>query len=304
MGKIKRYKNSIERFLSGENGQRFFNFAYSIGAAIVIWGALFKILHLPGGNMLLCIGMGTEVMMFILTAFDRPGRDYHWEEVFPVLSTKDPEDRPDFSAGVVTSGQPAVSGGMVSDGYGLSADDSRMLSESIAKMAAAGEQLAQIAELTTVTQRYLTQMASIAEEMRHLKDTTEALNRVSVVLLDSYKAITENSENITASSTGYVEQMQNLNRNVSGLNTIYEIQLKSVSSQLDAIDRVNKGIKDISHMYEETSSRTEQYSRETERMAENMRRLNQVYEQMLQAMTVNMYRPMAAPAGVPAEEQA
>lgn len=177
-----------------------------------------------------------------------------------------------------------------------------MLSESIARMAAAGDQLSQIAEMTTVTQRYLTQMASIAEEMRHLKDTTEALNRVSVVLLDSYKAITENSENITASSTGYVEQMQNLNRNVSGLNTIYEIQLKSVSSQLDAIDRVNRGIKDISRMYEETSGKSELYCQETERMAENMRKLNQVYEQMLQAMTVNMYRPMGASQSQPAAQ--
>ena len=61
MGKIKRYKNGVEAFLSGEKGQRFFNFAYSIGAAVVIWGALFKILHLPGGNALLSIGMGTEV---------------------------------------------------------------------------------------------------------------------------------------------------------------------------------------------------------------------------------------------------
>lgn len=307
MGKIKRYKNSIERFLSGESGQRFFNFAYSIGAAIVIWGALFKILHLPGGNMLLCIGMGTEVMMFILTAFDRPGRDYHWEEVFPVLSTKNPDDRPDFSHGgmeAVQSGvaaQGGVTGPVVSGGV-LSEEDSRMLSESIARMAAAGDQLSQIAEMTTVTQRYLTQMASIAEEMRHLKDTTEALNRVSVVLLDSYKAITENSENITASSTGYVEQMQNLNRNVSGLNTIYEIQLKSVSSQLDAIDRVNRGIKDISRMYEETSGKSELYCQETERMAENMRKLNQVYEQMLQAMTVNMYRPMGASQSQPAAQ--
>ncbi len=307
MGKIKRYKNSIERFLSGESGQRFFNFAYSIGAAIVIWGALFKILHLPGGNMLLCIGMGTEVMMFILTAFDRPGRDYHWEEVFPVLSTNDPDDRPDFSnggMGAVQSGvaaQGGVTGPVVSGGV-LSEEDSRMLSESIARMAAAGDQLSQIAEMTTVTQRYLTQMASIAEEMRHLKDTTEALNRVSVVLLDSYKAITENSENITASSTGYVEQMQSLNRNVSGLNTIYEIQLKSVSSQLDAIDRVNRGIKDISRMYEETSGKSELYCQETERMAENMRKLNQVYEQMLQAMTVNMYRPMGASQSQPAAQ--
>ena len=85
MVKIRKYANGIERFLHGEKGQRFFNFAYSIGAAIVIWGALFKILHLPGGSTLLCIGMGTEIAMFILTAFDRPPKEYAWEDVFPVL---------------------------------------------------------------------------------------------------------------------------------------------------------------------------------------------------------------------------
>ena len=62
MGKYKRYKNSLEKFLSGDSGKRFFNFAYSLGAAVVILGALFKILHLPGGNAMLCIGMGTEVL--------------------------------------------------------------------------------------------------------------------------------------------------------------------------------------------------------------------------------------------------
>ena len=99
MGKYKRYKNSIEKFLSSDKGQRFFNFAYSIGAAIVIWGALFKILHLPGGSLLLSIGMGTEVLMFILSAFDTPPKTYHWEEVFPVLNSKNPEDRPNFQEG-------------------------------------------------------------------------------------------------------------------------------------------------------------------------------------------------------------
>ncbi len=93
MGKFKGYRNSISRFISSERGQRFFNFAYSIGAAIVIWGALFKILHLPGGNALLSIGMGTEVLMFILTAFDRPPRSYNWENVFPALDNENSGDR-------------------------------------------------------------------------------------------------------------------------------------------------------------------------------------------------------------------
>ena len=90
MGKYKRYKNRIEKFLSSDKGQRFFNFAYSLGAAVVIWGALFKILHLPGGSLLLSIGMGTEVLMFILSAFDTPPKTYHWEEVFPRAEQQEP----------------------------------------------------------------------------------------------------------------------------------------------------------------------------------------------------------------------
>lgn len=286
MGKIKRYKNSVERFLSGEKGQRFFNFAYSIGAAIVIWGALFKILHLPGGNMLLSIGMGTEVLMFVLTAFDRPPREYHWEEVFPVLSSKNPEDRPDFNGdggvkivggGVVSGQMEATIGGQIPVGAG-------------GQRPAVTEVL--ISDDATPSERYAAQMTALSEQMDQLRKTTESLNHVSEVLLESYRAITENSENITRSSSGYVEEMQSLNRNIAGLNTIYEIQLKSVSSQLDSIDRVNKGIKDIRDMYEKSSAMSERYCEETEKMTRYMQQLNQVYEKMLHAMTINMYRPM------------
>ena len=315
MGKYKRYKNSIERFLSGEKGQRFFNFAYSIGAAIVIWGALFKILHIPGGNTLLAVGMGTEVLMFILTAFDRPPKEYNWEEVFPVLKSKNPEDRPDFSAGegqIIIGGMPSAAnnGNDVTsgdakkavglpEGINLSEADTASLSESIAKMAAASDQLSKMAELTDATQQYLAQLSQISEQMSHLRNTTESLNQVSDVLLGSYKAITENSENITKSSTGYVDQMADLNRNIGGLNTIYEIQLKSISSQLDSIDRVNRGLKDIRDMYEKSATESARYCEETEKMARYMQQLNNVYDKMLRAMTVNMYRPMGVPNDMP-----
>ncbi|THG48318.1 gliding motility protein GldL [Muribaculum caecicola] len=275
MGKYKRYKNSVERFLSSEKGQRFFNFAYSIGAAIVIWGALFKILHLPGGSTLLSIGMGTEVLMFILTAFDRPPREYHWEEVFPVLSSKKPEDRPEFGhGGTIVTGvsQPATANAVQTAGT-----------------------MPQLPADATPSEQYAAQMTALSEQMEQLRTTTQALNSVSEVLLQSYRSITENSENITRNSAGYVEEMQNLNRNIAGLNTIYSIQLKSVSSQLDSIDRVNQGMKDIRDMYEKSSAMSQLYCEETEKMARNMKHLNAVYEKMLHAMTINMYNPMAAP---------
>lgn len=286
MGKIKTYKSGISAFISSEKGQRFFNFAYSIGAAIVIWGALFKILHLPGGNFLLSLGMGTEVLMFMLTAFDRPPREYKWENVFPVFDTGNPDDRPDFA-----SGAGVVMGGGVQAPANVQAP---VLSQN----ASPGEIMDTVSDATRL---YLAQITDMTNELRRLQATTASLNEVSDVLLQSYKAITDNSQQITASSTGYVEQMQALNRNISGLNTIYEIQLKGVSSQLDAIDRVNTGLKDIRDMWVKSSTQSARYCEETEKMARYMQQLNSVYEKMITAMTINMYRPMGGmqPEGMP-----
>ena len=319
MVKIRKYANGIERFLHGEKGQRFFNFAYSIGAAVVIWGALFKILHLPGGSTLLCIGMGTEIAMFILTAFDRPPKEYAWEDVFPVLDTKNPEDRPDVAGGgggvVINGGYgvPGASGAealpeydattgtpggtVIAGGGGFAAVPGVMPSQ---------EQLDNAEEMADATKTYLEQMQGISEQMGRLNETTEALNQVTQTLLQSYQAITLNSENISANSQGYVGQMEDLNRNIAGLNTIYEIQLKSISSQLESIDRVNRGLKDIRDMYDKAANESSRYCEETEKMARYMKQLNSVYEKMITAMTINMANPMmggAAAAGVnPFEE--
>ena len=287
-------KDKIGTIMTWEGGQRLFNFAYSIGAAIVIWGALFKILHLPGGNTLLCIGMGTEVLMFILTAFDRPPKEYHWEDVFPELDGREANGRviaggAGNSVALDSSARESVG---LPSAVDLSEEDRLSLSDSIRRMSAAAEQLSKMAELTTATQEYLAQMSAISAQMDQLRQTTEALNSVSSVLLDSYRAITENSASITENSRGYIERMGDLNRNLGGLNTIYEIQLKSVSTQLDSIDRVNRGIKDIRDMYEKSASQSARYCEETEKMARYMQQLNQVYEKMLHAMTINMYRPM------------
>ena len=219
---IKKYKRGIGAWMSSEKGQRFFTFAYSIGAAIVIWGALFKILHLPGGNLLLCIGMGTEVLMFTLTAFDRPPREYKWENVFPVFDSNNPDDRPDFS-----SGSGVVINGGVSSGAaaGQSAGTQPAHQPLVAPDLTGASPGVIMGEITNASQLYVNQITEMTEQLRHLQETTQALNTVSDVLLESYRAITENSESITRSSGGYVEQMQSLNLNIAGLNTIYEIQL-------------------------------------------------------------------------------
>jgi hypothetical protein len=83
-------------FLSSERGKRILNFCYSWGASIVVIGAMFKIVHLPYANEILCVALITEAVVFYISAFERPGSDYNWEEVFPVLKSKNPLDRPSF----------------------------------------------------------------------------------------------------------------------------------------------------------------------------------------------------------------
>lgn len=296
-------KSRYRTIMTWEGGQRLFNFAYSVGAAIVILGALFKIIHLPGGNTLLCIGMGTEVLMFILTAFDRPPKEYNWEEVFPELGKKKDgaienetdEESAETTGGavrgavggtirIINGGQPVTGGYTESDVTAPSVHG--VATESLYPDTLPAEDVA------SATRNYVEQMSAITEQLSQLRETTQNLNSVSSMLLQSYQAITDNSSALTANSKDYISQMSDLNRNLGGLNTIYEIQLKSVSSQLESIDRVNRGIKDIRDMYEKSASQSARYCEETEKMARNMQQLNQVYEKMLHAMTVNMYRPM------------
>jgi uncharacterized membrane protein YjjP (DUF1212 family) len=105
MNVYKKYRNRLEKYLQTERGKRFINFAYSIGAAILILGAMFKLLHFPFGNELIFIGMATEVIMFTLSAFDTPIRDYNWDKVFPVLSNDNLEEHEKVNSNLF-SGQP------------------------------------------------------------------------------------------------------------------------------------------------------------------------------------------------------
>jgi gliding motility-associated protein GldL len=361
MGFKKRYQNIVEKFLSGDSGKRFFQVFYSVGAAIVIIGTLAKINHWPHnlGNILLTVGMITEFVVFLISAFDTPVKDYQWDRVFPVLDTNDADDRPAFGNGngsggsvVVGSGVGSTSGvkgvgtgvtgvaasggggggggaiiiggasfggfgggggggtstpqnateaanamssGQVRQSFGIpnavdiSEEDSNALTVSIKKMAAAADQLGKMAEMTDATQQYLDKLTEMSDNMSKFSSVTNSLTDVSDVLLNSYKSITDNSDGINQSSRGYVHQMEALNRNIQGLNTIYEIQLKSISSQIDAIERINAGLMRIKDLYEGSIVDSSVFRGETEKMAQQLHALNGVYNRLLNAMTMNMY---------------
>jgi hypothetical protein len=226
MNAYHRYKNRLERFLQTERGKRTIHFAYSFGAALVILGAMFKLLYFPFGNELFFIGMVTEVLVFLLSAFDRPVRDYSWEQVFPVLTSQNPDDRPDFSGAAMSR---AASAGNNDSGGGASSYTHQPVNES-------------------------------SPGIRHdLTGQTETYNR----------------------------QMEQLNSTLAGLNALYEVQLKSISGQIDTIEQINRGLQRLKSSYSDTLPDGTLIGRETERMAAQLHELNEAYARMLQAMTLN-----------------
>lgn len=290
-------------FLASDKGKRVLNFFYSWGAAVVILGAMFKLLHLPYGDWMLAAGMITEFLVFFVFGFEKPSMDYQWEEVFPVLKSKNPMDRP-AGFGVQQNGEHLaeetngngvhVNMGNVAHQAGLgpldvSEKDTKNLSDSIRKLSGAADQISKMAELTEATQKYLEQLSTMSERMEQFSNVTSSLTNVSDTLLNSYKSITDNSDGINQHSRGYVQQMEMLNRNISGLNTIYEIQLKSISSQIETIERINSGLNRIKDLYDGSIVDSSVFRNETEKMAQQLAQLNQVYGRLLQAMTVNMY---------------
>ena len=307
-------------YLASERGKRVLNFCYSWGASIVILGALFKLLHVPYANWVLGIAMTVEALVFFISAFEKPFNEYHWEEVFPVLKSKNPLDRPDFvntpMSNLVNSPENTADdeagatlgagvnfnlGGKPSSGLGnlgldVSEEDTKNLSDSIKKLSGAAEQISKMAELTEATQKYLEQLSGMSENMERFSQVTNSLTNVSDTLLTSYKSITDNSDGINQNSRGFVQQMEMLNRNISGLNTIYEIQLKSISSQIESIEHINGGLNRIREMYDGSVVDSSVFRNETEKMTRQLAELNQVYSRLLQAMTVNMgYQQPAQP---------
>lgn len=300
-------------YLSSDMGKRVLNFCYSWGASIVIIGALFKLLHLPYGNQILFVAMTVEALVFFISAFEKPSNEYHWEEVFPVLKSKNPMDRPDFAgtgmSNLISSTdsmednapgvgininvasatkQVGLGGNSALSNLDVSEEDTKNLSESIKKLSGAAEQISKMAELTEATQKYLEQLSGMSENMERFSHVTNSLTDVSDTLLNSYKSITDNSDGINQNSRGYVQQMEMLNRNISGLNTIYEIQLKSISSQIESIEHINGGLSRIREMYDGSVTDSSVFRNETEKMTRQLAELNQVYSRLLQAMTVNM----------------
>ena len=236
----------LQKWMDSVPGQTFLNYAYSWGASIVILGTLFKLTHLPGANFFLFLGMGTEVFVFFISAFDRPfDKTTDGMELDTHVKTGEEMEAPATVIG--GNGGTIIIGGGETSASGQTSVDSEAIaavSSSVTTMAGGSA-----AVLPQVNPELEEATANYVDELKRL---TEMLSKVS-----------EQSERLARDS----EEMENLNRTLTGICKIYELQLKSASSQITTIDEINE---------------------QTRKMAEQISELNKIYTRMIEAMTVNM----------------
>ena len=325
---MEREKKSIiarfQDFLETKKGQTILNYLYSWGAAVVILGALFKLTHIKGADLMLFLGMGTEVLVFFISGFDRQAS---------TLGGGSDEEKHGTSSGpiVIGSGAPLVAGAnvaaapatvTVSDGIAATAvksDGQPIDAEALAAMAnlaaanaaAAAAQAAAgpvfvsggggntgdtvISSKTAVVNEgdIMASSATDGASVTHAdaaagiagptvigeaptiighggtvdipemeKVTTDYIERLRE-LCESFSHVAEQAGQLENSA----DEIERLSRNLTSINTIYELHLKSLGGQINNIDSVNV---------------------QTQRMADQIEELNAVYKRMLESMTVNM----------------
>ena len=269
----------LQKWMDSVPGQTFLNYAYSWGASIVILGTLFKLTHLPGANFFLFLGMGTEVFVFFISAFDRPfDKTADGMELDTHVKTAEDELEP-AHAESATATIVGGNGGTIIIGGGGSSGPSSLSSpssqSSISSPSSETSQASVDTEAIAAVSSSVTTMASGSAPI--LPQVNPELEEATANYVDELKRLTEMLSKVSEQSerlSHNSEEMENLNRTLTGICKIYELQLKSASSQISTIDEINE---------------------QTRKMAEQIAELNKIYTRMIEAMTVNM--KAAVPAG-------
>ena len=263
----------LQKWMDSVPGQTFLNYAYSWGASIVIFGTLCKLTHLPGANFWLFLGMGTEVFVFFISAFDRPfdktadGRDLPTH----VEDAEEDEDGAEATDHVTMQAPQAViigGSGVIHAGGGVAvgqpggaacqpaaAADGLQPSGSVQIV---GGSAAGVVGQSVVTP-VVTGTAENEEMVQAQSDYVAELKRLDETL----GKVNEQSSRLATDSL----EMENLNRTLTGISRVYEMQLKSASQQISTIDQINE---------------------QSKKMAQQIEQLNQIYSRMIEAMTLNM----------------
>ena len=243
---------------------------YGIGASIVILGALFKINHYPGADLMLVIGLTTEAIIFFFSAFEPKHKEPDWAKVYPELAD-DYEgegliaatDNGSVSKQLDHMLESAKIGPELIDSLGKGFNN---LSDSVAKMS-------DLSDAAVATDEYAenvkTASASLVDMNRSYGQTVTAMAEMTTASEDARK---------------YHEQVKTVTDNLESLNAVYELELQDANNHLKAMNKFYANVSTAMDSMAEASQQSEQFKSQLSTLTGNLTRLNSVYGNMLTAM--------------------
>ncbi len=286
---------NVTEIVQSSGWKNFMAKLYGIGAAVVIVGALFKIMHWPGSGLFLTIGLLTEAVIFFFSAFEPLHEELDWTLVYPELAGMTDPDEVESIKEAGKAGQATLERfeDLVSNADVGPAAFKR-LGESLEKISQTTSGLSDVTEAASVTSLYVSNVKNAANSVGELSNNFTQSNtaiRDSVSsLTQSYTSMAQTVKSdisiISDNSKAYGSQLEGLNKNLSALNAAYELQLRGTNEHLNESQALYGGFDQLMLNLKQSVDETQRYKQEISQLSQNLASLNSIYGNMLAAMSV------------------
>jgi gliding motility-associated protein GldL len=299
----------IKEIVQTSGWKNFMAKLYGWGASVVIIGALFKINHYPGANIMLILGLSTEAIIFFFSAFEPPHEEPDWTLVYPELAGLTDEDESTLPAGRGRGGYGSSSSALekfdklLEEGE-ITPDLFNKLGQGLQRLSDTAEKLHDISDAAAASNKYAESLEKAAETVdqhtenyisstEELKGSvdrlSESYDKTANLISESgtnYQQLAESFRHIEDGSKSYNEHLENLNKNLSALNAVYELQLQTSNEQLKKAEDAYTGLAQMMEDLRASAESSARYREEVTKLSENLSELNTIYGNMLAAMNV------------------
>ena len=292
---------NIAELVQSHGWRAFMAKLYGLGAAIVIVGALFKIQHWPGAGFFLTLGLLTEATIFTFSAFEPLHEDLDWTLVYPELAGLTDEGELEHYR---KESRPTGGGGAGSEALArfdemlekgdIGQELFNKLGEGLKKLSKTTDNLSEISDAAVATNEFSNKVRNATESFGTLhtnySESAGALNNSIGLLSTTYQQLSDSLINkfdsIKTGGSSYAEKLETLNKNLAALNAVYELQLKGANEQVKDSQELYKGLGNMINDLKESVKETNTYKEEITKLHKNLSELNQIYGNMLSAMSI------------------
>jgi len=298
---------------------------YGFGASIVMIGALFKIMHWTGAGVALTAGLLTEAIIFFFSAFEPLHEELDWTLVYPELAgMSDPDEIDDYKEQAIADRNVGLQKfDELFEQSQINAEDVRSLGKHLNTISSTTETIGDITSASLATKEYFSKMGTAAEKMDNVATAygtnTGELNESVNTLAESYKntaglidakgkdiadkfaassanltatyeamsgEVKEEHASISQSQQQFNQQLEALSKNLADLNTTYSDQVKGSKDHLQGTAGVYTGLNEMISSLKTSVEETQKYKQEIVKLSESISELNNVYGNMLTAMSI------------------